>query len=444
LAQQPIHVQEFNKHRSVVVVDDADVVTSGSIVSALNKRVFGYYPYWAEQNAYTQLDYSALTHIGFFSADIDTSGSIKLMGATRILPLASAAHQNNVKVLLVATSFGYANNDILFSDSLKSKRVISQLVKTVLQYQLDGVNVDAELVRTAQKTNMVRFMGWLRDSLRAVNTSYELSMATPAVDWSNAFNFPQLSSLCDYLILMGYDYYYSGSPTAGPVAPLQGEAYSVTRSVQTYLQAGVKKEKLLLGVPWYGYEWATKDTLRKSVRDSSRAAGKSYTFFTCERRSQQGKRYDAATSSIWYLLYDSTGYYQGWFDDSVTLGEKYALVNSQNIGGIGIWALTYQASDGRLWSGIKQAFQTSVSVGEITKNKQSPLLLITNTTLILNSIETGTLVELYDIAGNRIYNRICTDGTHTIELPQIVSGIYVCTFRQPKGIVTTQMLYVYN
>jgi hypothetical protein len=55
--------------------------------------------------------------------------------------------------------------------------------------------------------------------------------------------------------MMGYNYYWSGSSTAGPVAPLDGEDYDITGSIrEDYLDEGVAPSRLLLGMPWYGYD----------------------------------------------------------------------------------------------------------------------------------------------------------------------------------------------
>ena len=52
-----------------------------------------------------------------------------------------------------------------------------------------------------------------------------ITMATPAIDWSNAWDYESLAEITDGLFIMGYNYFYSGSSNAGPVAPLGGYFY---------------------------------------------------------------------------------------------------------------------------------------------------------------------------------------------------------------------------
>lgn len=73
---------------------------------------------------------------------------------------------------------------------------------------------------SADKTPFKNFMVNLKAALLAANPNYELSMALYAVDWSGSFDIPGSNPVVNDFIIMGYDYYYSGSTTAGPESPL--------------------------------------------------------------------------------------------------------------------------------------------------------------------------------------------------------------------------------
>ena len=68
----------------------------------------------------------------------------------------------------------------------------------------------------------------------------------------------------DLFIIMGYDYHWSSSAQSGPVSPknngIMWSAYDVTRSINYYLNKGVPKKNLCLGLPYYGYNWNCKDS----------------------------------------------------------------------------------------------------------------------------------------------------------------------------------------
>jgi spore germination protein YaaH len=369
LAQQgagykSIHQLETERHRSDTVLAEAIPVASIPLLPRthravfLNRKVYGWHPYWVSSGAYLNYDYAALSHIAYFSYETDTAtGSYTTIRGWDTTPIIAYAHQRGVNVTLTVTNFGYDQNDILLSDTVKQDRMFTTLVSLLKGRSGDGVNFDLETVRSTQRTNLVSFMRRAAVRIKGELPHAEISMATPAVDWSGAWDFAQLSQICDYLIVMGYDYYWSGSSTAGPVAPLEGESYNVTRTIDTYLAAGVPREKLLLGVPWYGLDWPVVNSARKSP---ATGMASSRTYVVAEPMAISG-----------------TAWRQAWYDDSLSLALKYNLVNARALAGIGIWALSYEGARTEIWKGIKSAF-TSTGVGPVAGQVPQQLVLFQN------------------------------------------------------------------
>ncbi len=159
------------------------------------------------------------------------------------------------------------------------------------------------------------------------------------------------------MLIMGYDFHWSTAPNAGPVAPLQSGniwgTYNVTYSVNYYLTHGASDIKLLLGVPYYGYDWPTVDN---SLNSPTTGTGSAYTYSSIKPRAITfGWLWDVHSLTPWYT-YNSSGWRQGWFDDSTSLGLKYDMVNTRNLNGIGIWALSYDGTYNELWNTISRKF----------------------------------------------------------------------------------------
>ncbi len=327
----------------------------GDRSAAPAKYVYGWYPYWLSSTAYQALDYSVLSHIAYFSYETDiTSGEYLTVRDWNTTPLIAYAHERGVKVTLTVTNFGYDENDALLSDTVKQNRMIASLIALLKARNGDGVSFDLEMVRNTQRANLVAFMQRATARIKAELPNAEISMATPAVDWSGAWDFPQLSQICDYLIVMGYDYYYSGSSTAGPNAPLEGENYNVTRTVNTYLNAGVPSGKLLLGVPWFGFDWPVTSSARKAP---TTGAGSSRTYVVAEQMAATASKvFDDLTKTPWFAYLSGSAWRQVWYDDSLSLALKYELVNTRSLGGIGIWALGYDGARKPIWYGMRAAF----------------------------------------------------------------------------------------
>jgi spore germination protein YaaH len=385
LAQQDaghksIHQLEAERHRN----DTVSVPVELSVVIPplpktqravfLDKKVYGWHPYWALSGAYLKYDYAALSHIAYFSYETDTAtGGYTTIRGWDTTPIIAYAHQRGVKVTLTVTNFGYDQNDKLLGDTLKQGRMFDTLVLLLKAGNGDGVNFDLEGIRNTQRANLVSFMRRAVACIKAELPNAEISMATPAVDWSGTWDFAQLGRICDYLIVMGYDYYWSGSTTAGPVAPLEGESYNITRTIDTYLAAGVPRAKLLLGVPWYGLDWPVVSSARKS---SATGTASSRTYAVAEPMAMSsGKVFDGSTKVPWFAYTAGTVWRQVWYDDSLSLALKYALVNSRALAGIGIWALSHDGARSEIWNGIKSAFLSTdveTAAGDVP---QQPALL---------------------------------------------------------------------
>lgn len=67
--------------------------------------------------------------------------------------------------------------------------------------------------------------------------------------WHGSYDYSALSKYADYLMIMAYDEHYQGSP-AGPVAGME----FVEESIK-YALKHVPKEKIVLGVPFFGRVW---------------------------------------------------------------------------------------------------------------------------------------------------------------------------------------------
>ena len=280
--------------------------------------VYGWHPYWIADSATKNYDAQLLTHLAWFSAEVDTaSGKFATTHNFQNSAVCSWALANNVKLHLTVTLFGATNNAAVLSNTSKQDTLITQIIAAILARDAHGVCLDFEDVGQAQRSQLVMFVQKLRSALSQKNPALELVMAIPPVDWNKSWNLPALANECTALALMGYDYYWSGSTTAGPIAPLGDEPYNLRTSVNTYLVTGVPRAKLVLALPWYGRTWPVNSDGRKATSTGT-ATARSYSSIM----SLQGalaRVYDAPTNSVWFTT-NQGGYLQTWFDDSASFG----------------------------------------------------------------------------------------------------------------------------
>ncbi|HUW93802.1 MAG TPA: glycosyl hydrolase family 18 protein, partial [Bacteroidales bacterium] len=340
---------------------------------------------------------------------------------------------------------GAARNTELLTDTVKQRFLLTTLVQLLKSRNGDGVNFDFESVPAAQKANMVDFCRRAVRMIKAELPAAEISLATPAVDWSSAWDYRALAGICDYLIIMGYNYYWSGSSTAGPVAPLTGETYNVTRSVDTYLNAGVPPEKLLLGVPWYGYDWPVVSSARKAATTGT---GTSRIYTAAEGLSATyGKEFDQLTGVPWVSYQGSPAWRQLWYDDCLSLSMKYELVKSKSLAGIGIWALSYEGSGNEMWGSIKASYSNEVPLAcrilNITPNPVSGISVINYSIPVKELV----ILEIVDISGNVreiLVNHVMEPGFYdeSFNSSEFSDGIYICVLQTPSGRSSKKLLVI--
>lgn len=318
-----------------------------------SKIVFGYHPYWSGTK-WQNYNYDLLTTIAYFSAEANGNGELTELHGWPVTELINKAHANGVEVVLTVSLFNKADLETLLSSASNRSRLIENLVKQIVDAGADGINIDFEAFPASQKANLVIFIKDLRKSLRDNISHAKVTLATPAVDWSSAWDFNALATESDGLFIMGYDYHWKGSSTTGPVSPLKGGSYNITNTVNTYLSAtGNNADKIILGVPYYGYQWAANSGNKGAETDNT-ASGTAVIYSTAESKAlSYGKIWDDASETPWYK-YQDNGWYQTWYDDSLSLSKKYDFALDKNLGGVGIWALGYDDGSNKLWNALKE------------------------------------------------------------------------------------------
>ena len=151
-----------------------------------------------------------------------------------------------------------------------------------------------------------------------------------------------ISKYVDEFRIMTYDYGWRGS-IPRPVAP-----YYWVEDVIKYAITQVPREKIYLGVPFYGYGW-------------SDGFFSSYTYATIELiLSKYGvdMQYDPKekTNKLYYVSeFDTRDVkvpHEVWFENHVSLEAKLDLVKKYNLGGIAIWRLGKE--DKANWRSIRK------------------------------------------------------------------------------------------
>ncbi len=365
-----IFAADISNYKSVHQIDSeknegvkaAEFESSEKIISLstsesprVKKTVFGFYPYWGS-DSYLDYDYELLTDIAFHAIVIDQRGEITDRHGWPYIKLINKAHSNGVRVVLSIMNFDSDQIVELLGSKTNRQNAISNILKEVQSTNCDGVNIDFEYVGKAEKEEFNDFMHDLTNTIHNNITGSKVTISTPAIDWAGGMDFEYLAQITDGLKIMTYDYHWSTAPQAGPVSPFSNSStwgnYNVTNSINTYLaETNYNKSKIFLGVPYYGYDWEVdSNSVPASTLDTAEA--KTYAEIMSERDTFT-RIWDEDSLTPYYKY---GKYHQVWYEDPTSISYKYNLVNTKDLGGIGIWALGYDGTRSDMWNKIDEYF----------------------------------------------------------------------------------------
>ena len=351
-------------------------------------EVVGYYAGWAAYQGYTpdQLPAEHLTQINYAFARIDPD--------TLTIALENPAHdkknlaalrklrQQNGHLKLLISVGGWSDSQY-FSDAAataaRREAFAASCVDFVVAQGLDGVDLDWEypvsggapgtIHRPADKQNFTKLLQELRTRLdrqgRRDGKDYSLTIAGAAGSWYlNQIEAVKVADIVDHIFLMGYDLHGPWDTSADFNAPLytpsgaspQGKS-SIADSVQAYLDKGIPAEKLVLGMPLYGYAYQGVSSQNNGLY-STYTSAKSVSYRTLKKNylsNDAYRQYRHQEAQVPYL-YGSRTFIS--YDDAESLAAKAALARSRDLGGIGFWELS-QDDGGELTAAANSAFRST-------------------------------------------------------------------------------------
>lgn len=360
--------QQFDSLRLINQNTNSSVLRSeSSPTCTLNKRIFGWHPYW-NGSTYTNYQWSMLSDLCYFdySVSSSTGNNTNSSFAWSTASVVTVAKANGTKIHICATLF--SGHSTFWGSATAQNTFINNIISLLNARNGNGVNIDFEGMGSSDKVPFTNFITNLNTALNAANPNYELSICLYAVDWSGTFDMAALNSQVDFFTIMGYDYYYSGSTTAGPEAPLYNFQtsynYTLPKSVTYYIKQGATPSKLLLGLPYYGREWETSGNTAPSSTTGGFTSSRtlSYVNNNPSTYSAANKNWDATSYNPFYTYQVSSAWRQCWIDDGYSMGRKFDLVNQRGMGGIGIWALGYDDGMTTYWNLIQNKFSSCTPI----------------------------------------------------------------------------------
>ena len=356
----------------------------------MEKRVIGYYAGWtAKSKGYTPADIPAdmLTHINYAfgligddhrailqdaEADIGQAaadGAAELGGNFAALRALKERHPH----LKTFISMGGWTGSGGFSDAVATADRRREFVASCIELFLtrwpgvfDGIDIDWEypyccgLPENGYRPEDVRNCTLLFEELRrqldvlgqSTGERYLLTAAIPAGKKlpTECFELRESAQILDWINLMTYDMNGSGSSgltnfnapfamAANEPNPEERQYWNVEGTVRVFLEEGVPRDQLAIGVPFYGRGFTGVPNVNNGLYQSfTEGMGGDYRTIKHEYLPKYQRFWHPEAQVPW--LYDPESKTMLSYDDPDSIRRKADYVRAEGLGGIMIWELS--------------------------------------------------------------------------------------------------------
>jgi chitinase len=217
----------------------------------------------------------------------------------------------------------------------------------------DGFDIDWEYpASTEDEAKLTALLAEFRSQMDAIRKGMTLSIASSAGSWAYQYiDFKKVQQSLDYFDLMEYDFDGPWNNTTGFVAPLfqakldPDPTNNAAAAVEAYLAAGVERDKIVFGLPFYGYEWTDVPKAHHGLFQPGTPVGDGDGYNAIAPLESSYKKYrDPVTQAPW--LYDGTNFWT--YDDAWSIAYKMVYAREKRLGGLMVWDLSGDTSNALL------------------------------------------------------------------------------------------------
>lgn len=279
---------------------------------------------------------SSLTYGVLFQFPVSATGTITVPDTTARAVADLKGH--NIQPLPAVTNWGANGFDsdlaraIIGNDAVKTQ-TINNLLSILNQFGFAGVNIDFENMYPEDRPLYNNFIRDLAAALKPQGYLVSVAVAPkyadlPSAAWVGTFDYATLGRLADFLFLMTYEWGWIGGPPMA-IAPI-----NLVRRVLAYATSLVPSDKLLEGIPLYGYNWPIPQAPNRPAVPVNLIEVYDLAF-----RYGAIINYDPQSQAPTFRYTDEQGQqHEVWFEDARSVTAKYTAARDFNLRGVGYWS----------------------------------------------------------------------------------------------------------
>ena len=250
------------------------------------------------------------------------------------------AQQWGTRPILTLTPLGedgHFNNNLvsaLVRSHELQQRIIWELGRTMQDKGFGGLDIDFEYVLADDREGFAAFVDLTTRVMNLFGYPVTVALApkTSAEQRGllyEGIDYALLGAAANRAMLMTYEWgYRQGPPMA--VAPI-----NMVRRVVDYAVTAIPREKLSLGIPNYGYDWALpyeRGVTRAKTINNHQAVQLAIDFGV-------DIRFDETAMSPYFRYWQYGVQHEVWFEDVRSMKAKFDLIKEYGLSGAGYWQL---------------------------------------------------------------------------------------------------------
>lgn len=278
-----------------------------------------------------------LTYLSIFSYEVNPDGTLRTINDE---PLIRAARQARVAPLMVITNMeagGGFSSDVarsILKNEGNQDRLINNVINNLKSKNYYGLDIDFEYIYPEDREYYNRFLRKVVSRLKPLGYTVTTALAPKtSADQKGvlyeAHDYPVHGALTNHVILMTYEWGYTYSPPQA-VAPI-----NEVRKVLNYAVTAIPRNKILMGIPNYGYDWTLPYKEGTAARTVSNTGA-----VRLALNENAAIKYDEKAQSPFFNYYDDNRrQHEVWFEDARSINAKLRVAHEYGLAGVSYWTI---------------------------------------------------------------------------------------------------------
>ncbi len=229
------------------------------------------------------------------------------------------------------------NSYDVLSSTREREELMNALVAEAIRVDLDGINVDFEMLSLQTGPHFIQFLRELSVKCRANGLVLSVDNYVPSAH-AAYYDWKSQGEVVDYVVIMAYDEHYAGSETAGSVA-----SYGYLTTAVDNILTMVPKEQVIMAVPFYTRLWT--ETKEGGVTKLTSEALAMVTAQTELSRNKITPVWDEVTRQYYAEYEKGDAVCKMWLEDAESLKEKIAYIRKADLAGVAAWRLGFEPAE---------------------------------------------------------------------------------------------------